>query len=336
MKSLQHTKLHRWQKKLDVANNPNFNMGLLREIQDAAVDGASDLETLLRKCRVLATRLKHEELKKWVACELDGYPEDMSLPEYRKCRGHPFGHFFGAFGRGVKNCPIPISDIPDGLRDVMTHRQFREGVGELQSLVETVEGTTIQFGWPAEASQIIRPKNMADDLVLAQGWLNMDKSRVVGILSTVRNRILGFALELEASYPDAGEANPGETPLSNEEVNKVFQQNITQNFHGPVANVASGHAIKQTGTVNIQQGDFLTLKTFLKENGVAEQDIRDLKTAIDGDGHLEPTSKAFGKSVSSWIGKMVAKSAEGVWKVGTDVASKLLVEGIKAHYGMPR
>ena len=132
-------------------------MGLLREIQDAAVDGASDLETLLRKCRVLATKLKHEELKTWVACELDGYPPDVSLPEYRKCGGHPFGHFFGSFGRGVKNCPIPISDIPEQLRDVMTHQQFRQGVGELQSLVETVEGTTIQFGWPAEASGIVRP-----------------------------------------------------------------------------------------------------------------------------------------------------------------------------------
>jgi len=311
-------------------------MGLLREIQDAAVDGSSDLETLLRKCRVLATRLKHEELKKWVACELDGYPADMLLPEYRKCPGSPFGHFFGAFGSGVKNCPIPISDIPEQIRDAMTHQVFRQGVGGLQNLVETVEGATLSFSLPAEAGRIIHPKNMRDDLVLAQAWLNVDKNRVVGILSTVRNRILGFALELEAAYPDAGKSEPGETPLPKEEVNRVFQQNITQNFHGPVANVASGHAIEQTGTVNIQQGDFRKLATFLQENGVAELDILDLKTAIDGDGHLEPTSKTFGKSVSSWIGKMVAKSAEGVWKVGTDVASKLLVEGIKAHYGMPR
>jgi hypothetical protein len=146
-------------------------MSLLREIQDAAVDGSSDLETLLRKCRVLATRLKHEELAKWVACELDGYPEEMPLPEYRKCMGHPFGHFFGAFGRGVKNCPIPISDIPEQVRDVMTHHQFRQGVGELKNLVETVEGSTIEFAWPAEAGRIIRPRNMAHDLALAQGWI---------------------------------------------------------------------------------------------------------------------------------------------------------------------
>jgi hypothetical protein len=43
-------------------------MTLLREIH--TIDGASDLETLLRKCRVLATSLKHDELKNWVRYEL--------------------------------------------------------------------------------------------------------------------------------------------------------------------------------------------------------------------------------------------------------------------------
>jgi hypothetical protein len=174
---------------------------------------------------------------------------------------------------------------------------------------------------------------MADDLVLAQAWLNVNKSRVVGILSTVRNRILGFALELEASYPDAGEANPSKTPLS-EEINRVFQQNITQNFHGPVANIASGHAIEQTGTVNIQQGDFRTLAMFLQEKGVSDEDIRDLKSALKADPRPEPNSKTLGKKVAAWVGKMIAKSAEGAWKAGTDAASKLLVDAIKNHYGM--
>jgi hypothetical protein len=309
-------------------------MGLLREIQDAAVDGSSDLETLLRKCRVLATRLKHEELKKWVIYELDGYPMDVPLPDYRKRPGQCFGHFVGAFGRGVQNCPIPATDIPEQLRDIMTHRMFREGVGGLRSLVETVDGPTIQFGWPAEASQIIRPRNMASDLVLAQGWINVDKSSIVGILSTVRNRILGFALEIEASYPDAGEATPGKTPVPKEEVSRFFQQHITQNFHGNVANVASGHAIEQTGTINIQQGHFRTLATFLQDKGVSDQDIRDLETAIKADPHPDPKNKTFGKRVSAWVGKMVTKSAEGAWKVGTDAASKLLVDAVKAHYGM--
>ena len=309
-------------------------MSLLREIQDAAVDGSSDLETLLRKCRVLATRLEHEELKKWVTYELDGYPGDVPVPAYRKCPGYCFGHFFGNFGRGVRDCPIPLSSIPKEFRDVFSQHTFLQGVGGLKNLVETVEGTTIQLGLPAEASGIVRPRNMADDLVLAHGWMNIDKHRIVGILSTVRNRILGFALEIEAAYPDAGEAAPGNTLVPKEEVNRFFQQHITQNFHGPVANVASGHAIEQTGTVNIQEGGFRTLANYLQENGVSKEDIRDLETAIKADPPPAPNNKNLGKRVAGWVGKMVTKSAEGAWKVGTDAATKLLVDAIKSHYGL--
>jgi len=309
-------------------------MSLLREIQDAAVDGTSDLETLLRKCRVLATRLKHEELKMWVSRELEGYPRDVALPDYRKCGGQCFGTFFGEFGRGIKNCPIQTSDIPDDLQDSLTHYWFRDGVGALTNLVQTVDGPTLQFGWPAEASHIIRPTNLADDLVLAQGWMNVDKSRLVGILSIVRNRILSFALEIEAAYPDAGEAVPGQAPVPKEEVSRLVEQHITQTFHGPVGNVASGHGITQTGTINIQQGDFRTLANFLQGKGVTEKDVGDLKTAINADPHPEPTSKSLGKKVSAWIGTMVAKSAEGAWKVGTEAAGKVLVDALKAHYGM--
>ena len=216
----------------------------------------------------------------------------------------------------------------------MSHKQFLEGVGGLKNIVETVEGTTIRFGWPAEACRLVRPKNMREDLVLAQGWLILGKSQIVGILSTVRNRILSFALELEAAYPDAGEIKPGETLLPKEEANKFFQQHITQNFHGPVANVASGHAIGQTGTVNIQQGDFRTLATFLQENGVADQDIQALEVAIKTDPQPEPGGKTLGKKVAAWVGTMIAKAAEGAWKVGTEEGSKLLLGAIKAHYGM--
>jgi hypothetical protein len=49
----------------DRVPDPQFlSRNLLREIRDAAVEGSSNLETLLCECRVLATRLKPDELKK--------------------------------------------------------------------------------------------------------------------------------------------------------------------------------------------------------------------------------------------------------------------------------
>jgi hypothetical protein len=51
-------------------------MTLLEQIQNEAVDGTSDLATALRKCLILAARLKNQEFTEWVNHELNGYPED--------------------------------------------------------------------------------------------------------------------------------------------------------------------------------------------------------------------------------------------------------------------
>jgi hypothetical protein len=103
-------------------------MSLLRDIRSAAIDGESDLETLLRKCRVLAARLKLEEFRNWVQWELDGYPAGVDLPDYRKFHCQCFGHFSGPFGSGIRNAPIPESLIPKDLRDILTYVQMRDSV----------------------------------------------------------------------------------------------------------------------------------------------------------------------------------------------------------------
>jgi hypothetical protein len=302
-------------------------MSLLREIQDAAVDGASDLESLLRKCRVLATRLRHDELKNWVISELDGYPKDVEVPQYRKLIGSCYGHFAGYGGSQVRNAPIPVTSIPEQLRDGITRWEIRQGVSALKSMVDTCDGMNLDTGWPAEASSVFGGQILRN-MGLVQVWTSFSKCDVVGILSTIRNRILNFALEIEASYPAAGEAAPGVTPVPKEVVTQIFNQT----FHGPVANVASGHGIEQTGTINIQQGDFRTLAAFLKEKGVADDDLKDLEVAIKGDP--PPTGKNFGKRVSAWMGKMMQKSAEGAWKVTTTVGANLLTKALEMHYGI--
>jgi len=58
-------------------------MTLLQQIQTEAVDTHSDLATPLRKCRILAQRLGVPEFKDWVIHELEGYPAEAELPEYR-------------------------------------------------------------------------------------------------------------------------------------------------------------------------------------------------------------------------------------------------------------
>lgn len=303
-------------------------MSLLREIQTAAVDGASDLESLLRKCRVLATRLKHDEFRNWVQFELDGYPSNAEIPEYRKFHLQCFGHFAGPFQSGLRNAPIPEASIPEPLRKTLTCPEMRAGVASLKELVDSCSDGSLCFQWPANAN-VMFGDQIFEGMVLMQGWGRMSKGAVVGILSSVRNRILSFALEIEASNADAGEAPPGTTPVPAETVSQIVNNHI----YGNVGNIATGHGIQQTATLDIKQGDFGTLAAFLRKQGVDSNDIDALEHAVKSDPS-QLTGRPFGKNVSTWLGKMVQKSAEGTLKIATTVVSNVLAAAIKTYYGI--
>jgi len=303
-------------------------MTLLQEIQKEAVDGSSDLPTLLRKCRILAARLKNDKFKNWIQYELDGYPSSADLPDYRKMQCQSIGHFFGSFGRALRNTPIPTTCIPKQFRDFVANVEVHGGVGGLQNLISHSEGRTLQEQWPADlvaavASQICEGMN------LVQAWKAIPSSAIVGILDTVRNRILNFVLEIESAAPDAGEAT-GTPSITSEQVGSVFNTYIM----GNVGNIASGSThVQQHATITVNKGDSESLAKFLKTMNVEDEDIQKLQEALV----TEPvaTSGGFGKRVSAWIGEMVSKSAQGLWNVTTTIASNILTKAVEQYYGLP-
>jgi hypothetical protein len=59
-----------------------------------------------------------------------------------------------------------------------------------------------------------------------------------------------------------------------------------------------------------------------------------LESAVKSDS--SPKDGKFGQRVSSWIGKMISKSAQGAWKVATNVAADFLTKALCAYYGIPQ
>ena len=59
-------------------------MSLLGDIINELVDSNESLSSPLLKTKVLATRLKNEELLSWVNHEVMGYSDEVELPRYRK------------------------------------------------------------------------------------------------------------------------------------------------------------------------------------------------------------------------------------------------------------
>jgi hypothetical protein len=229
-------------------------------------------------------------------------------------------------GRQANNLPIPWTCIPENLRQALKEVNVREGVSALADLVRDRESTTLQINWPADVQRVFGDK-IYEDMLLIQAWSTLPKSSIVGILSTVRNRILNFALEIEADNPEAGEAAPDTKPIAEERVSQIFNTNI----YGNVASIASGQHISQTTQQNVNRGDFASLAKFLKELGFSDQDVGDLHEALGAEP--SPPETGLGTKVASWLGKAVEKVAAGGMKISTAVASNVLAEAIKNYYG---
>jgi hypothetical protein len=304
-------------------------MTLLREIQADAVNPAVDVPTLLRKCKILATRLKHEAFKSWVDNELNGYQKKDELPAYRVLDVQSFGHFSGPFGSGLKNAPIPPSCLPKELRDLVTKAYVYEGVGALSTLVGNKRGGSLSSAWPADA--VARyGQDIYEDMNCIGAWRIIGHSQMAGILDTMRNRVLTFVLEIESTYPDAGEYDADPNAISADRVSQLYQTFIL----GNVGNVSSGGSgTIQSATVQVLQNDLTSLHRFLSQQGIADDDITDLDQALKSDPPAS-TPQTFGKKVSDWMGKMVAKAANGVWKVSTTVAADVLSKALLGYYGI--
>jgi hypothetical protein len=202
---------------------------------------------------------------------------------------------------------------------------MREGVSALVDLAKNCETGQMQLNWPADVYHLFGDK-IYQDMQLMQAWMAIPKSVVIGILSTVRNRVLNFALEIEATNPDAGEATPNERPIPEERVSQIFNNYI----FGSVGSVASGHGISQTTQQNVNAGDFASLASFLRDIGFDEQDVSELQEAVTAESTA--TEKGFGPKVAGWLGRAVCKVAQGGMKISMSVASNVLAEALKNYY----
>lgn len=303
-------------------------MTLLRDIQNSAINSDVRLSDLLRKCKVLAARLQNDELNDWIDAELNGYQSKDDLPPYRIVGCTAKGHLGGPFGAEMRNITIPTSCLPEKVRDWAECVYLVQPISSLEELAKG-EGDSLLCEWPGDLIASVANK-IYRSYSLYAAWMNVPKGAVVAILDTVRNRVLNFALEIEKEAPDAGEAPPNSKPIPEEKVSQVFNTYIT----GSVQNVATGSSnFTQSGHFTVLKGDSVSLSSFLKSQGIPEDDISSLQDAIKEDA-TKDQAQGFGEKVSGWIGKMLGKAGTGAWNISTSSAGTLLTKAIAQYYGL--
>jgi len=303
-------------------------MTLIEEIQREAVDSKSDLGALLRKCKLLAARLGSRPLEDWLLWESSGYPEDADVPEYRMWPLELKGHFAGPFGSGIRNASIPMICIPEKLREPFMNYKCRQSVASIEEILKKADSGTLQVCTGDLAvmlgSKVYQHQNCM------QAWAEFGVGSLIELLNTVRNRVLDFSLAVWKEAPGAGETTGGKSQvIEPERVTQIFNTTV----YGGAANLV-GSANNAPVTFNVSQGDFASLEKVLQDNGVKQEDIQQLREAVQMEGTPPHSGGGFGPRVSSWVAKMIKKAAQGTWQVGISAAGKLLADGISRYYGM--
>jgi hypothetical protein len=300
-------------------------MTILEEIQSAAVDGQSDLGTLLRKCKVLAARLGSQPLENWVLWESNGYPDDVEVPDYRVWPLQVKGHFAGPFQSGLRNAPIPLALIPSDVRESYERYKCRQSIASLESAAKTGEA---KFCVNTSDLALALGTNVYQGQDCLQAWAEFGATNIIEVLNAVRNRIFDFALALWKESPTAGELNDSrEARIESAHVTQMFQTTV----YGSATLVST--APNSSVTLNVSNNDFESLRIALQQQGLSGEDIQELRKALLEDP--KPTSKeVFGPKVSSWMGKMIKSAAEGAWKAGVTVGSKILSDAVMKYYGI--
>ena len=248
---------------------------ILAKISDAAVDGSVSITPLLRQCRILAERLKNDDFKRWVSCELNGYPDVNSIPKYRIIKTESVGNFSGTFGRMANHLPIQVENLPKDVAKMMSRSYLLDGVGVIENLVREDKGDgRLAEIWPtAVISKYAHC--FYDNFALVQAYKVISKASVAGVLDVVRNRVLEFVLEIENRIPDFDSCDVLDKDPS------IVQNIYSTNILGDGNRVAAGSRNVDQSVFHYEKGNWGYLEGVLKQLKVAQNDINELKNILD-------------------------------------------------------
>lgn len=306
-------------------------MSLLSEIIDEAA-GGDNVARLLRKCMILAHTLDSQELADWAKAELNGYPDDVELPSYRRLHCQSKGEFIGPFNSWKGVFEIPHWVIPVERRAAFSSALAQQPIANYEDLVTNGPGSgPVAQPWPNWVARKYAPQAFISGTQCLRAWNEISTSEIVGMLDQVKSRILEFALAISKKFPELTKADE----LLNGSTTKG--QQVTQTFHttimGSVGNVATGSTnVSQVSALAVEGGHWESLRTALAEQGLPAEDIDELRQALEKD--KEAGEPGVGTRVRTWLGNLTGKAMTGAGAIAVNAVGGAIAPLIGKYLGL--
>ena len=305
---------------------------LLKDIRNAALEADVPIANVLRKCAVLGTQLKNNDLRDWALQELKGYDNEDDVPEYRKVPAPLMGNFSGRFGSGYTNIGVPAVNLPEKLRERARSAVFTQGVAGLEALLEGSDGSNLTFSWPGDWITWIHNKSKwSGGMILYAAWQVVGKANIAEMIDAIRNRVLEFCLRLEKEIPELMSDDDDSALPTGAEVaaSQVFNQVIVFGSQvGTIANASPG--AKQVARV-VKPNDLAGLADALNEIGVPPEEVEKLRGAV------EKETEGSGKMAdpcADWYKRAKQAVGSGTWSLAQGATTSTIRGAILSYLGL--
>lgn len=294
-------------------------MTRLSQLVDAAAGSSVSLPDLLRQVRVVASRTGASDLDLWAAGELAGFPHDAVVPSYRGPFLAPARGTWVSMTRYVENTTITPVGVSPTFRDTWFMVTMRQPVAELESLASGADDAKLPwdptavglYDQEAQAGKVAHP--LGHHLMSAHTIV--PRNHILGVLDTMRTRVLELALELERVSIDVGE--PGGPTVADAQV-AAAAQTLIINVYGDGANIATGDYARLRNQV--RRGDEQALRAAVEALGLT---ARDAEEFVDG---LREDGSAVGGRTASFLDRV----RRGAVVLSTNIAASLVADQLIA------
>ena len=176
----------------------------------------------------------------------------------------------------------------------------------------------------------------ADYLILQDATIVKEVNSTPPRIKTAFEKEFEVIGEIDLGILEGGYSIPDDPDV----IRTLFEQMPPESRNKIIAD-SNGDAIYDTGIIligitqdvnqEINQNDIDSLLRYLKNLNICDEDLHELQEAINKDG--ERKDKNFGERVKEWIGGMMIKAAQGVWKIGQQTIPSLLTTALSHYYG---
>ena len=277
-----------------------------------------DLTSTLRRAKALTNNLHSPKLDEWLDWELYGYTDPQEVPEYRRLPTANYGNFAGPNEGTAEGLLISTENLPRQVKEFAENLVMLDGVGALQAHGVKED----ERSWPPDLVMAAQEATaLKGGLFLIKAYQPIPASVYPGILEQVRNRLFDFLLSLQNNNRASEEGNGSE----------AIGRLVNYHIYGGHNMVATGEQVNQQVSI-VRQDDATSLLDYLREQGVGEDDLRELGNAVTSEP--ECLDGNYGTKVGAWLGTMFTKASTGVWEVELEAASKMLPEVLNRFYGI--